>query len=47
MILVDSDREKAIALVEDVFARHPDDKALENLLHRMHNLGEGNAYVLG
>ncbi len=47
MILADSDREKAIGLVEDVFARHPDDKALENLLHRMRNLGEGNAYVLG
>lgn len=47
MILADSDREKAFALVEDVFARHPDDKALENLLHRLRNLGEGNAYVLG
>lgn len=47
MILADSDHEKAIGLVQDVFTRHPDDKALENLLHRMRNLGEGNAYVLG
>jgi adenylate cyclase len=47
MILADSDNAKAIEVVEDVFARHPDDKALENLLHRLRNLGEGNAYVLG
>ena len=47
MILADNDRDKAIELVEDVFERHPDDKALENLLHRLRNLGEGNAYVLG
>lgn len=46
-ILADSDRERAIALVEDVFKRHIDDKALENLLYRLRNLGEGNAYVLG
>jgi adenylate cyclase len=47
MILADSDRPRAIELVSDVFARHPDDKALQNLLHRLSNLGEDNAYVLG
>ncbi|MGN6499072.1 MAG: CHASE2 domain-containing protein [Tsuneonella sp.] len=47
MILADNDREKAIELVSDVFARHPDDKPLQNLLHRLSNLGEDNAYVLG
>ena len=47
MILADSDHAKAIEVVEKVFERHPDDKALENLLYRLRNLGEGNAYVLG
>lgn len=41
------DAERAAALVGDVLARHPDDAALQNLHHRMRNLDEGGAYVLG
>lgn len=37
----------ADALIEGLIVKHPDDKALANLLHRMKNLGEGNTYVLG
>ena len=41
------DAAKAAALVADVLARHSDDAALQNLQHRMKNLDEGGAYVLG
>ena len=46
-ILADSDREAAIRAIVPVSARHPDDTALRNLLYRLANTGEGNAYVLG
>ena len=46
-ILADSDRAGAIRAVEGVAARHPDDSALKNLLYRLTNAEEGNAYVLG
>lgn len=39
--------DRAAILVAGVAQRHPADKALENLLHRMQNLGEGGTYVLG
>ncbi len=45
-VLVESDRDAAVRIVAGVAARHPDDKALANLLNRVQNLGEGNAYVL-
>lgn len=45
--LADSDAHAAILAVEEVVAGHPDDLALQNLLYRMRNLGEGGAYVLG
>ncbi len=47
MILGDTDLEAALSLVQDLVAKHPTDKALANLLYRLRNLGEGNAYVLG
>jgi adenylate cyclase len=47
MILADGDRPAAIALVEEIVARHPDDSALKNLLYRLNNMGERNAYDLG
>ena len=47
MILSEKNNTEAIELIEQVIARHPQDTALANLLHRMRNLGEGNAYVLG
>lgn len=37
----------ATGLVESLIAKHPDDKALTNLLYRLQNIGEGNTYVLG
>ena len=46
-ILADSDRAGAIRAIEGVAARHPDDAPLKNLLYRLNNAGEGNAYVLG
>ncbi len=47
MILADSDIAAAISVVAEVAAKHGDDKAIANLLHRLANLGGGNAYVLG
>nr|WP_301332502.1 adenylate/guanylate cyclase domain-containing protein [Parerythrobacter lacustris] len=47
MILSEKNNTDAVELIEKVSARHPEDAALANLLHRMRNLGEGNAYVLG
>lgn len=47
MILSEKNNTEAINLVETVVARHPNDAALANLLHRMRNLSEENTYVLG
>lgn len=47
MILADSGGIEARGLVEQLIAKHPDDKALVNLLHRLQNLSGGNTYVLG
>jgi len=44
--LIEKDRASAIALIAGIAARHGSDKALDNLLARTRNLGEGNAYVL-
>ncbi|MCT2401497.1 adenylate/guanylate cyclase domain-containing protein [Novosphingobium mangrovi (ex Huang et al. 2023)] len=41
------DRPAGIAAIEEIAGRYPDDTALANLVHRMHNLGENDAYVLG
>ncbi|MES2700956.1 MAG: adenylate/guanylate cyclase domain-containing protein, partial [Pseudomonadota bacterium] len=41
-----SDRAQALALVAEVAARYPADKALQNLLSRCHELDEESAYVL-
>ena len=38
---------RAVDIVRDVLSRHPADKALENLLYRIQNLGDGGTYVLG
>lgn len=46
MELVDSDRNAAIAMLRALTARYPSDAALQNLLKRAENLGEGSAYVL-
>jgi len=45
--LMDGEAATAIAIVEDLVRRYPADKALENLLHRMRDGGEGGTYVLG
>ena len=37
----------AIAVLSGLCARHPDDKALANLLERTRHLSAGNAFVLG
>jgi adenylate cyclase len=47
MILAENDPAGAAAIVEDVAVRHGSDEALQNLLMRIRNSGEGNAYVLG
>ena len=47
MILIESDREAAIAVLSGLHARHPDDKALANLLERTRHLSAGNAFILG
>lgn len=41
------DTPRAVRMVETIAARHPADLALRNLLGRMRNLGEDDAYVLG
>jgi len=46
LALSDSQRDEAIVKIEAVFARNRADKALENLLHRLRNQGEEDAYVL-
>lgn len=45
--LAASDRAAALRLAEAVAARHPDDKALDNLVQRMREMDEGGTYVLG
>ncbi|MET0588733.1 MAG: adenylate/guanylate cyclase domain-containing protein [Novosphingobium sp.] len=45
--LIDTDSNAAAATIEQLIAEHPTDKALQNLLARTRNLGEGNAYDLG
>ena len=45
--LAATDRTAALALVQAVAARHPDDSALGNLARRIAALDEGGTYVLG
>ena len=47
MILADCGDAQAQQLVEQLIAKHPDDMALVNLLHRLRNMSGGNTYVLG
>jgi adenylate cyclase len=47
MILADCGDAQAQRLVEQLIAKHPDDMALVNLLHRLRNMSGGNTYVLG
>lgn len=47
MGLVMAERERAIAIVEALAARHTADEALQNLLVRIRNLGDDDAYDLG
>lgn len=41
------DDARAAMIVGELVSRYPADKALENLLHRVQNPGEGGTYVLG
>jgi adenylate cyclase len=45
--LAATDRSAALALAEQVSARHPEDSALRNLVQRMRAMDEGGTYVLG
>lgn len=47
MLMSDSANTKALNVLEELIRSHPDDTALENLLHRFKNLNEERAYVLG
>lgn len=47
IILSETNNTGAITLLEEIISRHPDDTALANLRHRLKNVSEGNAYVLG
>ncbi|HYD23407.1 MAG TPA: adenylate/guanylate cyclase domain-containing protein [Croceibacterium sp.] len=47
MILLDSDREAALAVIAGLVASHPADRALANLLERSGKLREDGAFVLG
>ncbi|MEZ5734588.1 MAG: adenylate/guanylate cyclase domain-containing protein [Novosphingobium sp.] len=47
MALIGAERDRAVAIVEALAARHPSDEALHNLLMRIRNLGEDDTYVLG
>lgn len=47
IILADCGDAQAQRLVEQLIAKHPDDMALVNLLHRLRNMSGGNTYVLG
>ncbi len=46
MSLIDNQPGQARAIVDSLSVKHPSDKALQNLLMRIRNLGEGKAYVL-
>ena len=46
MTLFKTNRGKAITWLEELFAQNPNDKALDNLLHRLRNQGVEDAYVL-
>ena len=41
------ERAQALAAIEDIAKRHPDDTALANLVRRSHDLNGENAHVLG
>ncbi|HSF13172.1 MAG TPA: adenylate/guanylate cyclase domain-containing protein [Erythrobacter sp.] len=41
------DRDKALEIVHNVAARHPNDSALGNLARRIANMDDGGTYVLG
>ncbi|MEP2735710.1 MAG: adenylate/guanylate cyclase domain-containing protein [Erythrobacter sp.] len=45
--LVSTRRNKTIEVLEELIGQDLSDKALENLLNRIHNLNEEDAYVLG
>ncbi|MEX0342454.1 MAG: adenylate/guanylate cyclase domain-containing protein, partial [Erythrobacter sp.] len=45
--LARDDNASAVEIIRDVANRHPTDTALENLLYRIQNSKEGEAYVLG
>jgi adenylate cyclase len=45
--LADSDKDAAAVEIERIIIKHPADKALQNLLKRILNQGEENAYVVG
>lgn len=47
IILADCGDAQAQRLVEQLIAKHPDDMALVNLLHRLRNMSGGNTYALG
>ena len=46
MELFKTNRADAITLLEELYAQNPNDKALDNLLHRLRNQGVDDAYVL-
>jgi adenylate cyclase len=46
MTLVEDNPDAALKLISDVAAKHPTDKALQNLLTRTRSIEKGNAYVL-
>ena len=46
MELFNTNRADAITMLEEIFANNPNDKALDNLLHRLRNQGVEDAYVL-
>lgn len=45
--LIAADRDRAIALIQEIARRYPEDSALRNLLDRCSQLKEDNVYVLG
>lgn len=47
IILSETNNTSAITMLEEIISRHPNDTALANLRHRLKNVSEGNAYVLG
>jgi adenylate cyclase len=47
LALIENDWAGAVAIIEEVAARHGSDEALQNLLRRVRDTGEGSAYVLG